>query len=192
MGHHAQNVAPFVEDARDIGERAVGVGAGGDFALRRRVAEGDPVFGFERAQGLGVAVVVAFHVADGDLQHFTLLQLVGEGAVGGFDAQMDLFADVLEAGVAHERAGEQAGLGEDLEAVADAENEAAVAGEALDGLHDGREAGNGAGAQVVAVGESAGDEDGVDAAEVFGIVPEKADGLLGDFGDHVIGIVVAV
>jgi hypothetical protein len=109
----------------------LGLASGRDLAGGRGVAEGDAVFGFERAQGLGVAEVVAFHVADGDLQHFAGGEQVGEGAVGGFDAEVDLLADVLEAGVAHERAGQQAGFGEDLEAVADAEDEAAGGGEAL-------------------------------------------------------------
>jgi hypothetical protein len=69
---------------------------------------------------------------------------------------MNLLADVLEAGVAHERAGQQAGLGEDLEAVADAEDQAAAGGKPLDRLHDRRKAGDGAGAQVIAVGKAAG------------------------------------
>ena len=47
-------------------------------------------------------------------------------------AEMDLLADVFEAGVAHERTGEQAGFGENLEAVADAQDQAASGGEALD------------------------------------------------------------
>jgi hypothetical protein len=105
---------------------------------------------------------------------------------------VDLFADVLLSGVAHERAGEQAGLTEDLEAVADAEDEAAVRSEFLDGLHDGREAGDGAGAEIVSVGEAAGDEDGVAPFEVVRRVPEEGDGLACDFGDDVVGVVIAV
>src|SRR5699024_3582904 len=41
-----------------------------------------------------------------------------------------------------------------------------------DGLHDGCQCGDGAGAQVVTVGETTGDHDGVDAPEVLVGVPE--------------------
>src|SRR5579875_3161676 len=98
---------------------------------------------------------------------------------------MDLLADVLEAGVAEQGAGEQSGLTEDLKSIADAEHEAARGGEFPDRLHDGREAGDGAGAEVVAIGEAAGDEDGVAALEVGGITPEEDDGLAGNLGDYV-------
>ncbi len=119
-------------------------------------------------------------------------EAVGEGGVGGFGAEVEVAADVALAGVAHERAGEQAGLAEDLEAVADAHDEAAGRGEAGDGLHDGGEAGDGAGAQVVAVGEAAGDEDGVAAFEGVRLVPEVGDGLAEDGAEDVVGVVVAV
>ena len=101
-------------------------------------------------------------------------------------------ADVAEAGVAHESSGEQTGLAEDLEAVADAENEAAGGGEAADGIHNWREAGDGSGAQVISVGEAAGDEDGVAAFEVGGLVPEEGCRLSEQLGDDVLGVVVAV
>ncbi len=127
-----------------------------------------------------VAEVVALHVADGHLEDLAGREEVGEGGVGGLGAEMDLLADVVEAGVAHEGAGEQAGFGEDLEAVADAEDEAAGGGEFFDRLHDGGEFGDGAGAEVVAVGEAAGDEDGVAVFEVGGGVPEERGGLAED------------
>ena len=74
--------------------------------------------------------------------------------------------DVVLVCVAHQGAREQAGFAEDLESVADAEDEAAFVGELFDGLHDGSESGDGPGAEIVAVGEAAGDEDGVAVFEV--------------------------
>src|SRR5580765_5490277 len=41
VGHEAEDVAAFAEDARNILERSVGVGCGGDLACGGRVAEGD-------------------------------------------------------------------------------------------------------------------------------------------------------
>ncbi len=65
-------------------------------------------------------------------------------------------------------------------------------GEALDGLHDGGMGGEGAGAEVVAVGEAAGDEDGVRGLEVGGGVPEESGFFTEDRGDDIEGVVVAV
>ena len=88
--------------------------------------------------------------------------------------------------------GQQARLEQDLEAVADAEHRAAGVGERLHRGHHRREPGDRAGAQVVAVGEPAGQDDDVGRAErgvlvpdEFGVVPEHV--LRG-----VIGVVVAV
>ena len=44
---------------------------------------------------------------------------------------MNLLADVFEPGIAHQRAGQQAGLGQNLEAVADAQHQAAAGGKPL-------------------------------------------------------------
>ena len=65
------------------------------------------------------------------------------------------------------------GLAQHLEAVADAQDQAAVAGETLDLGHHRREAGDRADPQVVAVGEAAGDDHGVDAAQVGVGVPQQ-------------------
>ena len=58
---------------------------------------------------------------------------------------MHITADEAQAHVAHKRAGQQACLTEDLKAVADAQNGSAGAGKLLDGVHHGREAGDGSG-----------------------------------------------
>ena len=75
--------------------------------------------------------------------------------------------------VDQQRARQQSRLAEDLEAVADAEHEPALVGELDHRLHHRREAGDRAGAQIVAVGEAAGDDDGVDALQVAVAVPEQ-------------------
>jgi len=60
------------------------------------------------------------------------------------------------------------------------------------GLHDGSEAGDCAGAEVVAIGEAAGHEHRIDSLEIVGVVPEKGDRLTRDVGDHVLRVVIAV
>src|SRR5207253_843180 len=58
-------------------------------------------------------------------------------------------------------------------AVTDAEDETAVGGEAGDGAHHRREAGDGAAAQVVTVRESAGKHDRVDGRQLLVRVPDE-------------------
>ena len=116
----------------------------------------------------------------------------GERRVGLLDAQVHVLAEELQLAVAEHRAGQQAGFEQDLKAVADAEHRAAAVGERLHGAHDRREAGDRAGAQIVAVRESAGQDDDVGALQVGVLVPDE----LGVLAEHVlrgvIGVVVAV
>ena len=68
----------------------------------------------------------------------------------------------VQALVAGKRAGQKVGFGEDLEAIANAENRHAPAGGVDDGLHDGCQGGNSAAAQVVAIRKTAWDNYRVD------------------------------
>ena len=192
MGHHAQDIPSVAEDAGDIGERSVGVGIRADVSFRCRVAEDDPAIPLQCHEGPVITEIVAFHVADGDFEDLAGLQVLGEGCLVGFDAQVDLLADVFEAGIAHECAGEQTGFAKDLKAVADAENQAAGGSELLDRLHNGSEVSDGAGAEVVAVGEAAGNNDGIAVFEVFGLMPQEGGRLTGNFGDSVVSVVIAI
>ena len=54
-----------------------------------------------------IAEIVAFHVADGDGQHFALRTGVGEGRFGVLHAHLHRLANVLQADVAHQRTGQQ-------------------------------------------------------------------------------------
>ncbi len=152
----------LVGDAGDVVEGAVGVGVGGYFALGGAVAEEDAAFGFEAVQGWGVGVVAAFAVGDGDVEDLAFGAGLGEGGVVSLDPEVGPLAAELEVVVAHEDAGEESSFAEHLEAVADAEDEAAFCRELGDGGHDWGEAGDGTRAEVVAVGEAAGEDDAVD------------------------------
>ena len=127
-----------------------------------------------------IGVVAAFAVRDGNAEHLAGLAGGRERRFGVLDAQVHPLAAVLERVVAHERAGKEVGLAEDLEAVADADDGLAGLGVPDDGLHDGREAGDGAGAQVVAVGEATGEDDAVVGGEIALAVPDEVGLLTGD------------
>ena len=74
--------------------------------------------------------------------------------------------------VADQRAGEQVRLAEDLEAVADAEDRQAALCGGDQGVHHGCEPGDRAAAEVVAVGEAAGQHDRVDGLQGAVAVPQ--------------------
>ncbi len=192
MRHHAQDIPSFAADSGDVLERAVRIGFGGDFAVRRRIAEDDAVLVLQFGQSGLVAEVVAFHVADRDLQHFAFGELLREGSVGAFNANMHRLADVLQSRVAHQRAREQPGFAEDLETVADAEHQPAVSRELAHRFHHWRELGDGARPKVVSVGKPAGNDNGVAALQVRRIMPKERHGLAGDFRNGPIGIVIAI
>ena len=74
--------------------------------------------------------------------------------------------------VADQRSGQQVGLAQDLEAVADAKHGQPALGRGDDLGHHRREPGDGAAAQVVAVGETPGQDHCVDTLEVVIAVPQ--------------------
>ncbi len=96
--------------------------------------------------------------------------------------ELDLAADEAQALVREQRAGQEPGLAEHLEAVADAEHRHPGVGELGHRAHRRREAGDRARSQVVAVGEAAGHDDRVEVGEVGLLVPDEprlADPLAG-------------
>ncbi len=178
MGHHAQHVASGAADAGDIFERSVGIRFPCDFALRVRVAEDDAIVAVQFGERCVIAKIIAFHVADGDGQHFALAARVRERGLVVFDSHLHGLADIFQSDVAHQRSGQQSRLAQNLEAVADAKDQSAAVGEFADGFHHGGELRDGAGAEVVAEGETSGNDDGVAVLEVVRVVPEESYGLL--------------
>ena len=153
--HQAEDVARLVAHPGDVAGGAVRV-------LARRVAVGD----------LALRLDLVEHVVRRPEAPFPVLDRDREPIVTVAD-QVDLAADEAQVLVEQQRAGQQPRLAEDLEPVADAEHRPAARGEGGDRLHRRREAGDRAGPQVVAVGEAAGDDDRVDAAQVALLVPDQ-------------------
>ena len=141
---------------------------------------------------VGAGGPVAFVVVQRDLDHLPHFQPAGERSVGALDPQVLGMADEPQSPVAAQRSVQQVGLGEGLEAVADAQHQPAVGRERRHFLHDGAEAGDGAGAQVVPVGEAARQDDALSALEIPVLVPQIVGLGLGERGQGVNGIVVAV
>ncbi len=92
-------------------------------------------------------------VGDGQTQYLALADRGREWSVT-VDPAEDVATFEAELPVAGERARQQTELGQHLKPVADAEDGAAAGGERMDGVDDGAEAGDGSGAEVVAIGEA--------------------------------------
>ena len=102
----------------------------------------------------------------GDGERLALAEGVGEGQGGALHAQALGLAPELEAGVSHQRAGKQPGLAENLKAVATSDDRPARLRERRDRPHHRREPRDGAGPEVVAVGESARDDEAIEARDI--------------------------
>src|ERR1039457_355244 len=123
-------------------------------------------------------------MADGNLEYLTLGQLLRVGCVRALHANVHRLANVLQASVAQQRAGEQSGFTQNLKSVADAQHQSASSGELAYRLHDRGKLGDGAGAEVVPVGKSTGHDDGVASLQVRRIVPEEGHRLPGHFRNY--------
>jgi hypothetical protein len=131
-------------------------------------------------------------VADGNPEHLALFACIGEGSVSVFYSQIDKLADVFESRIAHERAGKKTGFTKDLKAIADADDQATRRGKFTHLIHDGREFGNGAGAQVITIGKAARDNDGVTIFQVVRIMPEHGRLLSGGGNGRIVTILIAI
>ena len=165
-----------------------GFDASSILSLRIDVAENHLAIGLELLQHLGRREVVALAVADWNRQHLADRRRGRERRVVLLDAHMHVLAAIFQAFVAQHRAGQQAGLEQNLEAVADAEHRPAPLGKRPHRAHHGREPGHRAGAQVVAVGETARQDHDVGAFQVGVLVPQ----ILGILAEHVPGRVKRV
>ncbi len=192
VGHETEDIATGVDDAGDVAEGAIWVRLRAGVSRGIGVAEDDAVVAFQIGEGVRIGEVGTFAVGDGDIPNLAGAGLVGEGGGVVFNAEGDLFADEMEVAVADEGAGEEAGFAEDLESVADAEDQFARFGGGDDGWHDRGEAGDGAAAEVVPVGESAREDDGVEAVGAGFFVPEVfgGDSLEGAEGEQAVLVAV--
>ena len=163
--HQAHDAARLVADAGDAGRGAV---------------RDDPGVTRDHLPGLldlgqrgGVGHVGALAALE---RHDDLLPggvAAGPRRAGVLDAQPDVAPDEAQPRVAGERAGQQVGLAENLEPVADAEYRQARPGRGQQRGHHRGEPRDRAAAQVVAVGETARQDHGVHAQQVALTVPDR-------------------
>ncbi len=121
------------------------------------------------------------------------LVTAGKQRLAVLDPQRHGAADEGLAGIAHQRAGQQAGFGEHLESVAHAEHGHAAFRLALDAAHDRAVRRHRAGAQIIAIGKTAGQGDEVEPLGKVGIaMPDAQRGVAGDLFDRHRHVAVAI
>ena len=161
--HQRRHVALVVGHAGHRADRAVGVVA----VAQQHLAAGLQL-GHLRRVGEPATVVVLHR----DRQHRRRSEQPGQPGRLTLDRERHVVAPELEAGIRPQHTRHQAGLGQHLEAVADAQHRPPGGGVGTHALHHRRQRRQGARPQVVAVAETAGDDHGVHAAQVGIGVPE--------------------
>src|SRR4029077_16774753 len=184
MGHHTEHVAALVDDAGDVVQRAVRVGAGHDASARIAVTKDHLAVLLESRQHSRLGEVAALAVSDRHANDLAVRALGREGDVRSLDHEVGPFAAVLERYIANQCPGQEPGLAKNLEAVADAPHEPAAIRELTDLLHDRGKPCDRSGAEVVTVCKTARQDDTVAALEVGVLVPQvlelRADDLVDD------------
>src|SRR4029077_13663550 len=192
MRHHAHHIALAVADAGNGVERAVGIRRWVEAPIGRAVAENDLVIVSQLRESVGIADVAAFSVRDRKAKHLPAWRRGGERSGGRFHADVNVTADEAQSLIAHQSAGQKPGFAENLKAIANAEDETTRAGEPRNRVHYRRKTRDRAGAQIIAVGEAAGQNHGVETGEVLRLVPDGLGRYVKDFVYSVQGIVIAV
>ena len=191
MRHHAQDVALDIADAGNIVQRPVGVCFGCSRAIPVAIAENDLIVVLQAFQPFGIDEKVPFLVGYGDVQDSARRDVAGERGVCAFHADVLMLADEGEAGIHKQRSGQQIAFREDLEAVADAQNQSAGFGESYHFIHYGREACQRPAAQIVAIGETARQHHQIGVLQVAVFVPDQVAGVT-PLTKGTLGVAVAV
>src|SRR6185437_1154227 len=190
--HHPENVSRLVDDAGDGSRGAVGAPPFISIGSTGKIPKYDPAFALQSVDRLLVGSVTPVTVGDRNPERRPLVIAVREQCVRRLHAKPYQLTHELEAGVAEQCPGQQSGLAGDLESVADGEHGPTAIGERDDVLHHWTEPGDRAGAQIVAVAESPGQDDHVRLLQVVVLVPEKRRLFAESVDDGAVGVVVAI
>jgi hypothetical protein len=108
------------------------------------------------------------------------------------DTDMNVLANEVESAIANKGSRQQPRLAQNLEAVADADDDSAIGRKAFHRAHDWREARNSATAQVVAVGKSPRQHDGIKTRQRGLLMPDIVSVCTGDPVEGMNAILIAV
>ena len=111
-------------------------------------------------------------MGDGNAERRASAAEVQERIRDTFHAHVLVLADEVQRAIANQRAGKQARFAQDLESIADPEQELAGRGVLLHRLHDRRKPGDGPATQVIAIGKAAGQDDEIVTGDGSFLVPD--------------------
>src|SRR5262245_5789146 len=156
MRHQAENIAPFITHAGDVIQRAIGISRRRSPPLGIDITKQDLMVLAQPLQSCRVGVVATLAVLDREFEQLSFFSLAGKRGVRFFDSEHYLLANKLKPGVSHQRTGQQTRFTENLESIADSQNQAALPSELENAAHDRRKTRHGAAAEIVAVRKSTG------------------------------------
>ncbi len=140
---------------------------GPDPALGVTIAERDAALRLDSADRLIIGDEVSLAMRDGEFDHLPGRVTSREGRLRILDPHMLHLADEAQLSVAHQNPGQKACLAQDLEPIAYTQDQSAARCVIADRPHDRRPRGDGAATQIVAIGESAGQDDQIQARRQF-------------------------
>jgi hypothetical protein len=192
MRHDAEDVPLRIDDPRDVFKLAVRIGLRRDQAVGLAVPKHNPAFRVQGSQRLGVGIIISFGMSNRHPQYLAFRQPFRERCVSIFDAHMHIPADEREGPVSQHDSGQKTCLQENLKAVANAKNKSPAMREAHHGGHDRGKSRDGACAEVVPIGKTSGNHDGVQRRKAFRLVPDELRGSAESLRHHMMAVLVAV
>src|SRR5215210_6460559 len=190
--HHPEHVAGLIHDTRDIAHRAIRVVRLYGLQRARRVAEDDVAFALQPIERFLVGAVPTVAVRDRQHDLFAALVARREQSVVRLDPKMNGCADELQRRVSEQSARKESGLAGDLKAIAESHHRRPALRVLDDLLHHRAEPRDRAGAEIVAVAESAGEDDDIAPLQVVILVPEVDRLLTESLDDCLVRVEVTV
>jgi hypothetical protein len=164
MRHQTDNVPALICDAGNVTTTAIGVDV--------EVAGNNAPLGFKLIEGLLVGDVTTFTVLERDHNLLTHFELRCPRRGRTFNSQFLIAANEMQVIVSHECARQQVGFAQHLKTVANAEDWHSAFRSINKRRHDWSESRNCTTPQVVAIGETTGEHDRINAMEIGISVPE--------------------
>src|SRR5262245_61320369 len=192
MWHQADDVALFAAKPGDVGNRSIGVRVISRNPLHVCVAKHDLAVSLEPGNNVRLSVVIALTMRDWDAKDLPRGAGGSEWRICMLHLDQHMLALVFQAAVTKHRTWKQAGFEQHLKTVADAKHGAARRRKLLHLRHDGREARDGAGAEVVPVRKAAWEDDHIRAFEAGLLVPDVIGLLAENVLRSVMRVVVAI
>ncbi len=181
--HHAHHIPLLVQYTGDIPQRAIRI---------IHVLQRNAIFRLQLVERSLVGDIAAFAMRHRHAEPLAFPGFLRKRRMRGGHFQFHWPANELQIGVAHQGARQKPAFCQNLEPVANAQNQSAIRREALDGVHHGRKLGDGAAPQIVAVCEPARQNHRVHISQRRRFMPDEFSLLMQILADRIPGVMVAI